>query len=76
MRHVSGRFEAIAIPPTFRLGPRIVRNLRFVHGVEAAISANELISEERRGFLLQRWPYWVEVTETEKGRYWDHGHEE
>lgn len=76
VRQVGGRFEAIAIPPTFHLGPRIVRGLRSIHGVEEAIARNELISEERREFLLARWPYWLEVIETEKGRYWDHGDHE
>lgn len=73
VRHEGGRFEAISIPPTFQLGPRIVRALRDVHGIEQAIAANQLISEGRRSFLLERWPYWLKATEMEKGRYYEHG---
>jgi hypothetical protein len=44
---VSG-WRVIAVPPTFQLGPYAARTLIWMSGWAAAISANELMSDERR----------------------------
>jgi hypothetical protein len=50
--------RAVAIPPTFQLGPTNASAVARINGLADAITANELISDDRRGFLLERLPYW------------------
>lgn len=57
-RFLAGEFRVIAVPPTFELGPEIIEDLKGLNGLEEAITKNELISPERREFLLQRLSYW------------------
>jgi antiviral defense system Shedu protein SduA len=57
----SGRPRALAIPPTLRLGPGNAGEIAYLDGLEEAIAANELISSERKAFLLERLPYWRDV---------------
>jgi len=57
------RRKAIAIPPTFRLGPANAEDLARLDGLPDAMSENELIGEERRRFLLDRLPYWKRLGE-------------
>lgn len=51
-------FEAVSVPPTLRVGPfngaAVARTLRKVE----AVLANELMSDERKRFLIDRFPYW------------------
>lgn len=54
----DGRFHALAVPPTFTLGPLDAKRLLIVDGMEEAISSAELMSDERKAFLLKRLPYW------------------
>lgn len=54
----DGRFRAIAVPPTFTLGPIDASRLAAVEGLEEVIAGTEQISVERKGFLLKRLPYW------------------
>jgi hypothetical protein len=54
----SGRFRAIAVPPTFTLGPIDAERLVFVDGLDEAIACAEGISNERKAFLRERLPYW------------------
>jgi hypothetical protein len=57
--HVTNKgWEVLAVPPTFRLGPRAARTLVQLSGWEQAISDNTLLSRERREFLLSRLDYW------------------
>jgi hypothetical protein len=53
--------RVLAIPPTFRLGPDSAEAIAELNGLVEAISSNELISEERRAFLLKRLPYWQDL---------------
>ena len=54
----SGRFRAIAVPPTFTLGPLDADCLPLVDGLEEVIRATASIPVERRQFLVDRLPYW------------------
>jgi hypothetical protein len=56
----SGRFRAIAVPPTLTLGPRFADRLLIVDGLPEVLRATTSISMERRQFLLERLPYWEE----------------
>jgi hypothetical protein len=54
----SGRFRAVAVPPTFTLGPYEASRLLVVDGIEEVIDRMPSISAERRRFLIERIPYW------------------
>ena len=54
----NGRFRAIAVPPTFTLGPLDADCLPLVDGLEEVIRTTASISAERRQFLISRLPYW------------------
>lgn len=51
----------VAVPPTFRVGPRIAETIAAVKGWVDAITSNELMTPERKAFLLSRLPYWDEI---------------
>jgi len=51
----------IAVPPTFRLGPALAESVAAVHGWEAAIAGNEVLSAARKDFLLTRLQYWRDI---------------
>src|SRR5438477_1165681 len=51
----------IAVPPTFRLGPTMAETSAALEGWERAIGSNDLISRERKAFLLSRLAYWREI---------------
>lgn len=53
--------RAVAIPPTFQFGPTNASPVARVHGLGEAIKANELISDDRRDFLLTRLAYWQDL---------------
>ena len=54
-------YRAISVPPTFRLGPAWIEDLRMIRDVEVAIKNNQYLSKIRKDFLLQRLPYWKSV---------------
>lgn len=54
------KFNVLHIPPTFRLGPEIAEDLPSMHNFAAAVEANELISRERKRFLIERCSYWLQ----------------
>ncbi len=56
----NGKYQALAVPPTFKLGPYSASWIQQVEGVSNAIQNNEWISPERREFLIQRIPYWAD----------------
>lgn len=53
--------RAVAVPPTFRFGPTNASSEARVNGLAEAIEANELISVDRRAFLLERLAYWQDL---------------
>jgi len=53
----SGTYRAIAIPPTFTLGPVFAHRLLRIREFDAAIRKAD-ISGERVEFLLRRLEYW------------------
>lgn len=59
--------RVLAVPPTFRLGPGNAEMVARLQGLSDAIQSNELISEARRNFLLERIPYWTELGEASLG---------
>lgn len=53
-----GGYEAIHVPPLFRLGPRLADRLLAIKGIQSALTATPLISHTRREFLISRVGYW------------------
>ena len=58
VRYSDRSFIAITFPPTFRLGPANAEHVSLIREREAAINACELMSPERREFLVGRLDYW------------------
>lgn len=64
----SSSYEAVTIPPTFKLGPALSERLVGVRGIDKAIEKNENIPTDRKRFLLDRIPYWINwETTSERG---------
>lgn len=53
----SGEYRAVAVPPTFSLGPTFADRLAHIRGLERAIRQSG-IEDERVEFLLRRLEYW------------------
>jgi hypothetical protein len=53
----SGNFQAVAIPPTFTLGPTFADRLLRISKLDAVINEAD-IPNDRREFLLRRLGYW------------------
>jgi hypothetical protein len=54
----NGRYRALSLPPTFKLGPSHPERLLRVDGLEGAIHSSEGWSAARRAFVTSRIPYW------------------
>ncbi len=63
----SSSYEAVAIPPTFKLGPTLSERLVNVHRIDKAIEKNTHIPDERKRFLINRLPYWINWKKTSEG---------
>jgi hypothetical protein len=48
----------LAVPPTFRLGPNNAELIASARGWATAVTANPLLSRERKAFLKERIGYW------------------
>lgn len=55
-----GRYRAVYVPPTFKLGPWHTERLLLVDGLIDAIDSSEGWAADRRSFVKQRIPYWHE----------------
>lgn len=55
---VNTEFSLVHIPPTFRIGPDVAKDFSRLKSREAAITANNFISPERKDFLVDRINYW------------------
>lgn len=51
-------YKAISVPPTFRFYPWDAKDLSLIRGKEEAAQNNNIISEKRKKFLVDRWQYW------------------
>jgi hypothetical protein len=58
VRCSSGRYEAISVPPTLRLGPGSAEDWLLINGKEAATGSSPWMSPERQAFLIDRFSYW------------------
>lgn len=58
VRSRRGKTRVGSIPPTFKFGPRNAEAVATHGGWDKAIQENDLITTERREFLLSRLPYW------------------
>jgi len=58
VRNTKHRYEAVAIPPTVRLGPRHAEHWSLITGKEQAALRSIWATLERRHFLAERFPYW------------------
>lgn len=54
------QYFAINAPATIQLGPMVAEDYAIINDKENAVSNNELISKERKEFLIKRIPYWDE----------------
>ncbi|MFB2550169.1 Shedu anti-phage system protein SduA domain-containing protein [Ensifer soli] len=54
------RFRAVSMPPTIELGPSHAEYRLSITGKEDAVSLTPYVSDERKNFLKQRFPYWDE----------------
>jgi Domain of unknown function (DUF4263) len=54
----NNKFRAIAVPPTFTLGPLDADRLPMIDNLDGVLAATDSISPERRAFLRKRLPYW------------------
>lgn len=55
-----GQYTVKTIPPTFRYSPMTADNLSVVNGFDYAITKMNHCSDERKNFLIKRYPYWKE----------------
>ena len=53
-------YRAISIPPTLTLGPMNAEDWSIIRDKKLAVMNTSYISDERKDFLIQRWPYWDE----------------
>lgn len=51
-------YRAITIPPTIHLGPSSASDHAYIRNKEEATRNSPYFSEERRQFLIKRYPYW------------------
>ncbi|MBA7502496.1 hypothetical protein ES706_01086 [subsurface metagenome] len=51
-------YDAAAVPPTLKLGPRLVKHHPIIANKDRAVANNPYISKERKKFLIERFPYW------------------
>lgn len=65
----SGQYEAVHIPPTFSLGPKLADRLYLVNGIEDALKKSTLIGAKRQSFLISRIPYWQSWAKDGKSAY-------
>lgn len=61
----TGKFLAIAVPPTLKWSPMLAADRAVIGGLEAAIEANPHIVPERKEFLIRRLEYWNQWAGTE-----------
>ena len=57
----EGQYEILHIPPTFRYRPDCMNSLLGYKKFDDAIAKMEGISEERKKFLADRYPYWKDI---------------
>lgn len=65
IRGEPDHWQAVSIPPTTMLGPRLAEERACISNREEAISSNPLIAKERANFLIKRLPYWDRWASTE-----------
>jgi hypothetical protein len=58
VRHGPNGYEAVAVPPTMRLGPAHAEDWTLISDKDRAVAACPWLSKERRAFLKERMPYW------------------
>lgn len=63
-------YEALCVPPTFRLGPALADRYLEIDGLDGALDRAVSISADRRKFLKNRLPYWMEwANQKDTGMY-------
>jgi hypothetical protein len=55
----NGRYRALAVPPTVRLGPLPAEDFSRIDRIPEAVEASPWMTPERRTFLIERLPYWT-----------------
>ncbi len=51
-------YRALTVPPTLRLGPVNAEYLAVIRDKSEAVARSPYLSEDRRKFLVDRFPYW------------------
>lgn len=68
----AGRYKAIRVPPTLRLGPNRAERLLSIDGLPEAIRLTPGWTPDRRSFVISRLPYWAAwARQRETGRWTD-----
>lgn len=60
-------YRAISVPPTVRLNFNDADHWALIRDKNKAIQRSPYLSEARRAFLLERWPYWDAWVKAPKG---------
>jgi hypothetical protein len=55
-----GKYEVVAVPPTFALSPQNAEVLLRIDGFKDALESESRISTERKEFIMERIEYWRE----------------
>lgn len=76
IRKTASGYEAVAVPPTLRLGPMYAPFWQDVQNKREAIQRCEWMTEARKRFLLERIDYWDEWARKGKIGWIDCGDEE
>jgi hypothetical protein len=51
-------YRALSVPPTIELGPMMDYGVNSIRDKASAVAGNRYLSEARKKFLIERWPYW------------------
>lgn len=61
-----GEYHVLTIPPTYRYSPATAENLLLCSDFEKAILNMEQTTDERKDFLIKRFPYWISYAKLEQ----------
>lgn len=56
--NANSRYEAVSVPPTFKLGPNLADRLLHIDGIDEALDKTVDLTPDRRSFLKRRLSYW------------------
>jgi hypothetical protein len=69
VRKTADSYEAVCIPPTIQLFPGAAMDWQYIHGKEDAARKSAWLTQKRRDFLVERFPYWDKWAASCDGSY-------